>query len=395
MPQAIEQLKIEQLKTDARKNNIPIMKDDTANFICEYIITHNVKTILEIGTAVGYSAIQFALAKEDIFVSTIEYDIERYQIAVKNVAKCGLQDRITLYLGDALTTDISGSFDLIFIDGAKAQYTKFFEKFKYQLNDGGVIITDNLSFHGMVENPSLTHNYSTKKLVHKIQKFIDFLTLNEEFKTEYFELGDKIAVSRRNTEPKKDIFETLIEIGIHYELQLHPAIFNEADAIAVESNPETRITLPGQMVKNLFLREQNSHNWQNSNATMILVSLPLNKRCDLKQIAKIFGTKRLTFCNPDELAEFLNITPGSVSPLCIMNDKLHKVLFLIDEDLRGKSENNCGSGLTCGNILIHPLRNDATISIAFDDLIRFTQYFDHDYKIEKLIDKGDRQASED
>ena len=371
---------VEQIKLQARKNNIPIMKDESVDFIVSYIKEHNIKDILEIGTAVGYSAIQFALVSDQVFVSTVEYDIERYQQAVKNVATFGLMDRITLYLGDALETEISGKFDLIFIDGAKAQYTKFFEKFKYSLNEGGVIITDNLSFHGMVENPTLTHNYSTKKLVHKIQKFIDFLALNDDFKTEFFDIGDKIAVSRRNTEPKKDIFEILIDHDVHYELQRHPPIFSEADSIAIESDPATRIALQGQMVKNLFLRDKHG--------TMILVTLPLNKRADLKQIAQIFGTTRLFFCNPDELAQFLNITPGSVSPLCIVHDKLNKVLFLLDEDLRGKSENNCGSGLDCGCVLIHPLRNDATVSIAFDDLVRFTKEIGHNIRIEKLADKN-------
>ena len=102
-----------------------------------------------------------------------------------------------MIFGDALTEEIEGKFDLIFIDAAKAQYIKFFEKYKENLSENGVIVSDNLSFHGMVEDLSLTHNYSTKKLVKKIRKYIDFLKTNEEFETEFFDKGDGISVSRK------------------------------------------------------------------------------------------------------------------------------------------------------------------------------------------------------
>ena len=87
---------------------------------------------------------------------------------------------------------------MIFIDAAKAQYIKFFERFKYSLNKDGVIISDNLSFHGMVQDISLTHNYSTKKLIRKIKKYIAFLEQNKEFHTDFYTCGDGISVSRWN-----------------------------------------------------------------------------------------------------------------------------------------------------------------------------------------------------
>lgn len=185
------------IKNYAMQNEVPIMQDEGSDFICDYIKNHGVKSVLEIGTAIGYSAIRFAGLSEDIRVTTIELDDERYKAAVKNVSEKGLSERITLIHGDALTAEIEGSFDLIFIDAAKAQYTKFFEKYKENLNENGVIISDNLSFHGMVEDLSLTHNYSTKKLVKKIRKYIDFLKANEEFETEFFKKGDGISVSRK------------------------------------------------------------------------------------------------------------------------------------------------------------------------------------------------------
>ncbi len=191
---------IEEMKAFAQKNDIPIMFDDGIEFICNYIREHKIKRILEIGTAIAYSAIRFASIADDIYVTTIEIDIDRFIKAQLNIKKAGLENRITAINEDALFSQIDGEFDLIFIDAAKAQYMKFFEKYKENLAPGGVFISDNLSFHGMVENLSLTHNYSTKKLVKKIRKYIAFLKANTEFKTDFYQTGDGIAVSYRAEE---------------------------------------------------------------------------------------------------------------------------------------------------------------------------------------------------
>lgn len=185
------------MKIYAASHTVPIMKDEGISFICGWIKDHGVRKILEIGTAIGYSAIQFASVSDDVHVTTIEIDIDREIQAVENVKKHGLEDRIRLIYADAVTCHVEGKFDLIFIDGPKAQYIKFFEKYKENLAEGGVIISDNLSFHGMVDDLSLTHNYSTKKLVKKIRKYVDFLRQNQEFTTEFHEIGDRIAVSRK------------------------------------------------------------------------------------------------------------------------------------------------------------------------------------------------------
>lgn len=188
---------ISKIKKFAKINSVPIMKDEGIDFICDYIVKNNVKSILEIGTGIGYSSIRFARAKDDVFVSTIEFDIERYHEAVKNVVDNNLMDRILVYLGDAASFTFDRKFDLIFIDGPKAQYQKFFEHFQDNLSEKGVFISDNLSFHGMVDDLSLTHNYSTIKLVKKIRKYIDFLKTNKNFETEFLSLGDGIAITKR------------------------------------------------------------------------------------------------------------------------------------------------------------------------------------------------------
>ena len=185
------------MKKFAMQNEIPIIQDEGSDFIVDFIKKNDVKSVLEIGTAIGYSSVRFAKISPKIKLTTIEIDEERFEKAKKNVEESGLSSQITLIFGDALLCDLTEKFDLIFIDAAKAQYQKFFEKFKENLDTNGVIICDNLSFHGMVEDLTLTHNYSTKKLVKKIRKFIEFLKTNDEFETEFFKKGDGISVSKK------------------------------------------------------------------------------------------------------------------------------------------------------------------------------------------------------
>ena len=189
-------MNINDLKSNARLNNIPIIQDGGIEFIKKYIIDNDIKSILEIGSAIGYSAISFALLDKNIKVYTLERDINRYEEAVNNINSFNLDKQITIKNVDALEFDLKDKFDLIFIDAAKSQYIKFFEKYKNNLNQNGVIITDNLSFHGMVDDLSLTHNRNTKQLVGKIRKYIEFLKNNDEFDTKFFSDGDGISVSK-------------------------------------------------------------------------------------------------------------------------------------------------------------------------------------------------------
>lgn len=182
----------------AEKNNVPIMQKDGIEFLTKYIKENNIKEILEIGSAIGYSAIKMALIDKNIKVTTIERDKERYEIAIKNIKNMELENQIEIYNEDALEFNIEKKYDLIFIDAAKAQYIKFFEKYKKNLKQNGTIISDNLEFHGLVKNPELTNNRNTKQLVKKISNYIEFLKENKEFKTEFIQIGDGIGISRYN-----------------------------------------------------------------------------------------------------------------------------------------------------------------------------------------------------
>lgn len=183
------------LEEYASANNIPIMQKDGIEFLCNYIKDNNIKNILEIGTAIGYSAIKMCLVDSNIHVTTIERDIDRYNIAIKNIKDFNLDDRINVILSDALDVELNDKYDLIFIDAAKSQYIKFFERFEDNLNDHGTIVSDNLSFHGLVEDPTKTNNRNTKQLVGKIRKYIDYLKNNKKYDTTFYKLGDGVAIS--------------------------------------------------------------------------------------------------------------------------------------------------------------------------------------------------------
>ena len=122
---------IREIKQYAETNNVPIMMDDGINFLTTYILKNHVKSILEIGTAIGYSAIMMALVDVNVKITTIERDEVRYLEALKNVKLLGLEDRITLIYNDAFNVKLDDKFDLIFIDAAKAQSIKFFETLNY------------------------------------------------------------------------------------------------------------------------------------------------------------------------------------------------------------------------------------------------------------------------
>ena len=189
---------IKEMERYAEANNVPIIERDSIKFIQKYIKLNNVKKILELGTAIGYSAILMASVDDDVEITTIERDDKRYREAVKNVNRTGMDKRIEIVFNDALDVNlVDHEYDLIFIDAAKGKNTFFFNKFKDNLDDNGTIITDNLSFHGLVEDESLVKTKNQRGIVNKIKDYINFLDNNTEFTTTYVPVGDKIAISKR------------------------------------------------------------------------------------------------------------------------------------------------------------------------------------------------------
>ena len=188
---------IEELEVYAKENHIPIMLKDGINYMLTYIKENHVRNILEIGAAIGYSAICMCLVDDDIHVTTVERDEERYNEAVKNIKNFHLEDRVTIYYQDAFTLELNDLFDLIFIDAAKSQYIKFFEKFTPLLKVGGVVFSDNLNFHGLTHTTEKIESRNVRGLVRKLKDYILFLKENTMFDTEFYDIGDGISISKK------------------------------------------------------------------------------------------------------------------------------------------------------------------------------------------------------
>lgn len=187
---------LEEMEKYAKDNNIPIMLSDGIEFLEKYIKDNNIKSILEIGTAIGYSAIRMCVS-DDVKITTIERDEIRYKEAIKNIKKANLENQITLIFSDAFDVELDEKYDLIFIDAAKGQYVRFFQKFEKNLNQNGTIVSDNLNFHGLTHQKEKIKNRNTRQLVGKINKYIDFLKENDEYNTIFYDIGDGIGITRR------------------------------------------------------------------------------------------------------------------------------------------------------------------------------------------------------
>lgn len=201
---------LNKLKEDSIKNNIPIVKNQTLVKILDVIEKENIKNILEIGAATGYSAINFALLNKDIKVYTIEKDEIRFLEAIKNIKAFNLENQIKIvnldannlldsdtFIEDYLTFLGESKFDMLFIDAAKGQYLNFLKKGLKFLKINGFIIADNVLFKGYVLG-----DYKEKKhrtIVNNLREFIVTLNNNTKFETEIFNIDDGLLISKIKT----------------------------------------------------------------------------------------------------------------------------------------------------------------------------------------------------
>ena len=190
----------DEMKEYAMDHAVPVMMDEGQEFLISKIKEHKCKSFLEIGTAIAKTSIMVASLDKDMRVVTIERNPDMIEQAKINIDKADCSDRIHLIEGDALEVENpQGPFDCIFIDAAKAQYIRFFEKYCPLLSDNGIIITDNMEFHGLVKHPENTKNRNTRQLVLKIQKYHDYLEKLADYQTEFYSIGDGIALTRRKS----------------------------------------------------------------------------------------------------------------------------------------------------------------------------------------------------
>lgn len=189
---------LEQLEHYASLHDVPIMQKEGIEWFKTFIKEHNINSVIEIGTAIGYSAMQMKEANAKLYIDTIERDETMYAQASHNLKD--LQD-IQVHHSDALEFDLRllqcRHYDLLFIDGAKSQYQRFLERYEHLIHVGGYIVVDNIDFHGMTQNPDQIKNRNTRQLVKKINRFKTWLEDNKHYDVHYLPLGDGILVAKK------------------------------------------------------------------------------------------------------------------------------------------------------------------------------------------------------
>ena len=185
------------IKEKALENHIPIIMDDTLEYIYELYRNKSISSILEIGTAVGYSAICFTeILKEDGFIDTIERDESRIIEAKQNIILAEVEDKINIISGDAveILPTINKKYDMVFIDAAKGKYPFFLKEALRMLKDDGIILADNILYKGYVMSDYNKHKQRTA--VRNLREYIKEITENPNLETEILEIGDGLAVTK-------------------------------------------------------------------------------------------------------------------------------------------------------------------------------------------------------
>lgn len=189
---------IEQIKEKALEDHIPIIMDDTLEVVGKILEDKKPYRILEIGTAVGYSAIRFSKYLSDNgYIDTIERDEERISKAKQNIKDLNLEEKIHIYQGDALEVlpTLTGPYDVVFIDAAKGKYPIFLSEALRMLASHGIIVADNVLYKGYVMSDYNKHKQRTA--VRGLREFLKELTENENLTTEILEVGDGLAISKK------------------------------------------------------------------------------------------------------------------------------------------------------------------------------------------------------
>ena len=194
----MDEVYLEQIKQKALEEHIPIIMDDTLEVMGKILKDNKPKRILEIGTAVGYSAICFSIyLSEDGLIDTIERDVERVEQANENIKKMRLENKIHIHSGDAveILPTFTEKYDVIFIDAAKGKYPFFLKESERLLNPHGIIFADNILYKGYVMSDYNKHKQRTA--VRNLREYIKEVTENPNFETEILEVGDGLAISKR------------------------------------------------------------------------------------------------------------------------------------------------------------------------------------------------------
>lgn len=188
---------LEKIKQKALEEHIPILMDDTLEKIEDILKEEKPKRILEIGTAVGYSASQFAkVTDEDCIIDTIELNEERAKQAQENIKKIGVENRINIMIGNAveILPTLNETYDIVFIDAAKGKYPIFLQEGIRMIKNGGIILADNILYKGYVMSDYNEHKQRTA--VRHLREYIKEITENDKCESEILEIGDGLAITR-------------------------------------------------------------------------------------------------------------------------------------------------------------------------------------------------------
>lgn len=185
---------LKELEEYAKINYVPIIREANIEYLEKLIKDNKLFNILELGSAIGYSAIRMALVDSRVRVTTIERDEKMYLEAKKNIEEFKLNDQINIIFDDIFNVETDDKYDLIFIDAAKAQYIKFFNKFKDNLLDDGYIISDNIE---LLDLQKLTSSKRSQRLVEKMGEYKEFLISLNNYETEFLDIGDGFAITKK------------------------------------------------------------------------------------------------------------------------------------------------------------------------------------------------------
>jgi len=200
---------LRELEEYARENHVPIITHEVGNLLRILIKATNTKSILEIGTAIGYSTILMGMAAGEGFkITTIEKNKEMIDLAIKNIKAAGYENNITILEGDASEVlkslkDSRDNYDMIFIDAAKGQYMDFLHLSFDKLKVGGLFICDNVLFRGMVAEKSLVIRRKIT-IVKRLREFLSFISNHEAMQTVIIPIGDGISITLKQKEAKFD-----------------------------------------------------------------------------------------------------------------------------------------------------------------------------------------------
>lgn len=196
------------LEREARASGIPIIRKETAALLKTMVALKRPERILEVGTAIGYSALLMAGAMpETAHITTIEKYEKRIPAAKDNFRRAGMESMITLLEGDAgeILAGLSGSFDFIFMDAAKGQYIRWLPDLMRLLAPGGLLMSDNVLQEGTIAQSRYAVERRERTIHERMREYLYALTHSEELETSVLTVGDGVALSVKRTVPRKTI----------------------------------------------------------------------------------------------------------------------------------------------------------------------------------------------